>query len=420
LAPQAPGAVVATAGRLHIQKSTSSSSSAVSAGKTTPEAKTASWDSALPSGSDSEVSKLAPVSPAGDLLAKVLSSVQTTPVATRSLAASMVGGPEGLTSRSLFSLGQHWAELGTGEVQGMGGKVPVGVRAMLRNSSASQMSQAAGAASSGNDFGDPMAVAVAARAQPDGASNTLYALAQLAQESSHYAQQAVACLANSTDASQINAMAEAAEHAVQRCVFATQAVSAYETLAAGSSGHDGYIAAIQQLCHQSSEVAVQAAAVCRARANSAGAIEEANAPSMPQVQVPRGEKRSRVPCKFFEGGFCQRGDNCPLSHNAGDKEPLTFWQKREYMCTFFEEGKCIRGVSCAFAHGAEELDMIIKFKAALKDEDSEGSRPRKRPGDWDCPACNDRQFARNGSCRKCGEKRPLGRSRDSPTRSRNM
>merc|ERR1719384_2669729 len=113
---------------------------------------------------------------------------------------------------------------------------------MLRNS-VSQMSQVVGGASSGDsDIGDPMAVAVAATAQPDGAANTLYALAQMSQESSQYAQQAVAFSANSTDANQINAMAEAAEHAVQRCMFATQAVSVYETLAGGNSGHDGYIA----------------------------------------------------------------------------------------------------------------------------------------------------------------------------------
>ena len=29
-----------------------------------------------------------------------------------------------------------------------------------------------------------------------------------------------------------------------------------------------------------------------------------------------------------------------------------------------------------------------------------------RPGDWDCPACNDIQFARNTECRMCGEPRP--------------
>jgi len=415
---QATGAAVAAAGRWHMPKATSST---VSAGKANPEANTPAWDSAAPSGSDlSEVNKLAPLSPVSDLLAIGWPGAQTFPVATSSLATSLAGGLEGLASRSPLFSGQHslWAGLGAGEVPGASSKVPAGVRAMLKTS-VSQMPQTVGA-SAGDDIGDPMAVALAATAQPDGAPNTLYALAQMAQEASHYAQQAVAFSANSTDANQINAMAEAAEHAVQRCMFATQAVSAYETLAGGNSGHDGYIAAIQQLCHQSSEAAVQAAAVCRTSANSARAVEEANAPPVPQVQVPRGEKRSRVPCKFFEGGMCQKGDECPLSHNPTDKQPLPFWQKRQYMCTFYEEDKCIRGASCAFAHGAEELDMIIKFKAALKEENNKGSKPAKWPGDWDCPGCNDRQFARNGSCRKCGEPRPLGHSRISSPPRRSM
>jgi len=418
LPPQAPGSGVATAGQRRIPKG---SSSAATPGNTKPESGSVAWDSARPSDSDmSEANKLVPLSPAADLLARGWPGVQTTPAATSSLASTLVGGLDGLASRSSLFLGQHslWAGMDTGEAQSMGSRVPAGVRAMLKNS-VSQMSQVVGA-SSGDDLGDPVAVAMAATAQPDGAANTLYALAQMSQESSQYAQQAVAYSANSTDAHQINAMAEAAEHAVQRCTFATQAVAAYETLTGGSSGHDGYIAAMKQLCHQSSEAAVQAAAVCRASANSARAVEEANAPPVPQMQVPRGEKRSRVPCKFFEGGLCQKGDECPLSHNPSDKQPLPFWQKRWYMCTFYEQGKCIRGASCSFAHGAEELDMIIKFKAALKEENTKGSKPTKWPGDWDCPGCGDRQFARNGSCRRCGEPRPLGISRHSPPRSRNV
>jgi len=36
-----------------------------------------------------------------------------------------------------------------------------------------------------------------------------------------------------------------------------------------------------------------------------------------------------------------------------------------------------------------------------------GSRmPHEKPGDWYCPQCNDLQFARNASCRKCGEPNP--------------
>jgi len=34
----------------------------------------------------------------------------------------------------------------------------------------------------------------------------------------------------------------------------------------------------------------------------------------------------------------------------------------------------------------------------------------RRPGDWDCPECNDHQFARNSHCRKCGAVKPGGQS----------
>merc|ERR1719246_385197 len=31
-----------------------------------------------------------------------------------------------------------------------------------------------------------------------------------------------------------------------------------------------------------------------------------------------------------------------------------------------------------------------------------------KPGDWNCPACGDHQFARNVTCRKCGTPKPEG------------
>lgn len=37
-----------------------------------------------------------------------------------------------------------------------------------------------------------------------------------------------------------------------------------------------------------------------------------------------------------------------------------------------------------------------------------GSGPVPKPGDWNCPACGDHQFARNETCRKCGGPRPEG------------
>lgn len=44
----------------------------------------------------------------------------------------------------------------------------------------------------------------------------------------------------------------------------------------------------------------------------------------------------------------------------------------------------------------------------------------RRPGDWDCPKCDDLQFARNTECRKCGEPKPRdggGRDRYDDRRS---
>jgi len=35
-----------------------------------------------------------------------------------------------------------------------------------------------------------------------------------------------------------------------------------------------------------------------------------------------------------------------------------------------------------------------------------GHAPVARPGDWICPSCNDLQFARNASCRRCGQMNP--------------
>lgn len=283
------------------------------------------------------------------------------------------------------------------------GQVPPGVRAMLKNQpQPGQMPMAAAAAvpnSAVEELGDPVAVAMAAAQQPGGAANTLYTLAQMAQESAQYAQQAAALTSQPENAVQAAQMADAAEQAAQRAAWATTAVSAYEPPEGSKAKGDTYISSIMQICQQASETAEQAASTCRTNAQNAKAVEE----MMPAGG--RGEKRCRVFCKFFESGMCQKGANCPLSHNPVDKTPIPLWQKRQYMCTFFADDKCIRGASCAFAHGPEELEMIKKFKAALKDDNPKFA---KRPGDWDCPQCGDRQFARNGSCRKCGEPKPLG------------
>ena len=44
------------------------------------------------------------------------------------------------------------------------------------------------------------------------------------------------------------------------------------------------------------------------------------------------------------------------------------------------------------------LKTISHFQTAKKN--------MRRPGDWNCPSCDDHQFARNTKCRKCGEPKP--------------
>merc|ERR1712107_816813 len=47
-----------------------------------------------------------------------------------------------------------------------------------------------------------------------------------------------------------------------------------------------------------------------------------------------------------------------------------------------------------------------------------GGGKMSKPGDWNCPACGDLQFARNSECRKCGEPAPAGAGKGARDRSR--
>ncbi len=43
--------------------------------------------------------------------------------------------------------------------------------------------------------------------------------------------------------------------------------------------------------------------------------------------------------------------------------------------------------------------------------------PELRPGDWLCPSCNDVQFARRSSCRRCNTSKPAGVDDDNNDRT---
>jgi predicted RNA-binding Zn-ribbon protein involved in translation (DUF1610 family) len=81
-----------------------------------------------------------------------------------------------------------------------------------------------------------------------------------------------------------------------------------------------------------------------------------------------------------DGGW-KKKDNWNKSGDDGDKREL---------CRFYAKaGWCKSGDNCPYKH-------------------VEGGAK----GDWECPACGDKQFARNLKCRKCGAPRPGGTTGD--------
>lgn len=141
--------------------------------------------------------------------------------------------------------------------------------------------------------------------------------------------------------------------------------------------------------------------------------------------------------------------------------PNAFSYKRK-MCMHYLKGQCTRGEMCTFAHGDEEIQMAkmaVQFQTAVPPDMSNQApevqafllnnriQPHaasqflqlspaeqrnvmdrgslhdardptavlitrmtrraleteiRKPGDWNCPNCNDWQFARNVTCRHCG------------------
>jgi hypothetical protein len=79
------------------------------------------------------------------------------------------------------------------------------------------------------------------------------------------------------------------------------------------------------------------------------------------------------PCIFFQQGRCRSGDSCSFSHTTvpGVLVPLAIRQRltgagaggapREGLfvpCRFFQKGFCARGQECGFAHVAAPNDVV--------------------------------------------------------------
>jgi len=191
--------------------------------------------------------------------------------------------------------------------------------------------------------------------------NSLFALAQLAEEAAQMATSAQSFCANPQDMTQVAAVAEAAEQAAQRAQWAAKVVAEMCPPDETKVVLDGWLVTMREITKTAAEVAEDAFQVCKAHKEE-----------IDKICPPPGERRSKVPCRhFLETGSCREGSTCRFSHDPKDQKPRPLVLKRQEECKFFAQGKCIRGAACAWAHGPEELEEITKYVSRLRDEKSQ-------------------------------------------------
>eukprot|EP00928_Gymnodinium_smaydae_P034570 TRINITY_DN24466_c0_g1_i1.p2 TRINITY_DN24466_c0_g1~~TRINITY_DN24466_c0_g1_i1.p2 ORF type:complete len:384 (+),score=103.56 TRINITY_DN24466_c0_g1_i1:56-1207(+) len=308
------------------------------------------------------------------------------------------------------------------ELARRGGNIPVGVLRNLAFEKAASDVGGAGGAPDVDSFGDHFgAVARSAEADTDDGAGVslppgvppegamLYNLVQVVEESSRYVASAASYCSQPADESQVLAVADAAEQAAQRAAWAASIVYAFEPSAAGAATREQdttWVTTLKAAARQASMVSEAALQSCR---NVAGEYRDATQRSAGAPSADGLQRRSKVMCKFFERGLCHKGDACTLSHDPRDREPRPLTHKRSMECRFFTLGKCTRGDACAYAHGSEELDKIVSLREERERKErlrEEVMQQQARPGDWRCGNCQDLQFARNATCRRCGAFKP--------------
>lgn len=231
-----------------------------------------------------------------------------------------------------------------------------------------------------------------------GASNMLYTLAQITEESAQYVSAAAVFCANPSEHKQMAVIASNAEHAMQRTSWACGMVLACEP-SESPELDPNWVDSLKKTVRQLKDSAQNMLIECR----TADKAHRDSQP-LPPEELDR-VRRSRVPCKFFEQGHCPRGEKCGFSHDPRDSQPKPLDHKRAEECSFFRKGMCTRGAGCAFAHGQEELLVIESLRAEkerqLVRKEREALQPLARPGDWRCWKCDSLVYASKLSCFKC-------------------
>jgi len=80
--------------------------------------------------------------------------------------------------------------------------------------------------------------------------------------------------------------------------------------------------------------------------------------------------QSKVLCRYFMMGVCQRGDTCPYSHDR------SISNKGTIPCRFYQAGTCANWSNCRFSHGEPEPEpmmnqLTISLEAGMSLEESD-------------------------------------------------
>jgi hypothetical protein len=73
----------------------------------------------------------------------------------------------------------------------------------------------------------------------------------------------------------------------------------------------------------------------------------------PIIQT-REERLKQVPCKFFQDGRCQKGEDCEFNHEVAQERKLD-------LCKYFLANKCDKGAACLYSHDPSAFPCRFNF-----------------------------------------------------------
>eukprot|EP00092_Neocalanus_flemingeri_P040322 GFUD01043917.1.p1 GENE.GFUD01043917.1~~GFUD01043917.1.p1 ORF type:complete len:617 (+),score=100.08 GFUD01043917.1:143-1852(+) len=88
------------------------------------------------------------------------------------------------------------------------------------------------------------------------------------------------------------------------------------------------------------------------------------------------EWQKKVLCRYYMMGVCQRGDDCPYSHDR------SISNKGTLPCRFFQSGTCANGSNCRFSHGTPDQEPIQQLTIHMESfafDQSDGSEGSYEP-----------------------------------------